>query len=259
MESLKKFLFVINLLGVLPGCAYVQPYIQTVNLVPIQQELELGQQMSKEISKSMPLVNDPALVNRVRTIGNQLASALPMKNFNYQFYVVQNKAPNAFTIHGGIIYVQTGLLQMANDSELAGVLAHEIGHAYYRHPTRTLTRMYGLDYISRLIFKENQGKLQTLALQLVKTGVLNQYGRNEEFEADDVGYQLLKRARFPTSGLLSFFRKLQTLEGRSGTPLAFLSTHPPTTDRIARLEALERQGLSSYTTQTANGSLRSFR
>lgn len=234
-----------NLLGVLfvllaSGCAYINPLVRNANIVPLAEENRLGGQMSSEIQKSMVMSTDARLNNRVQTVGRKLVQALPKQEYDYKFYVVQNDVPNAFAIPGGSLYVQTGLLAIADDAELAGVMAHEIGHAYYKHPAKSLTRQAGWDYLSKLIFKNPDSNAKALALQIAKTGVINKYGRDDEYQADEMGYLLVKKAGYPSDGLLRFFRKLQMIEGKKSMP-SFLSTHPPTAERIARLEALERQ------------------
>ena len=223
------------------GCATVEPIIQEFNIVSIPQEVQMGQKFQQEIAQQMRIVTDPRPNARVQSLGRTLVAALPRQDFHYQFYGEAEATPNAFTIPGGSIYVHTGLLDFApDDSELAGVLAHEIGHAYARHPAKALSRMYGVEQLSNLIFSgDAQGKFRALALQVTQFGVLTRYSRADERQADDIAYVLLRRARMRTDGLLRFLRKLQSVhQGRE--PLAFLSTHPPTPERIARLEQLER-------------------
>ncbi len=228
-------------LGLLSGCATVQPLIRDFNIVSLQDETALGQKMSAEVAASMPLVSDPALNQKVNAIGSRLVAALPSKPFDYHFYVVKDPSPNAFTIPGGRIYIHTGLLQFADDEEeLAGVMAHEIGHAQRRHPAKGLSRTYGLDYLSGLLFKENKNQLQQMTLSFAKGTLLKSYGREDEREADEVGFYLMQRAGYSPDGLIRFFKKLAKVS--SGGPLpAFLSTHPPTPERIQRLEGLRSQ------------------
>ena len=236
----KKSFFLILVL--FSGCAYMGPVVQDFNIVSIPQEIEIGNQMAATVSRQMRLVEDPLVVGRVRAIGNRLILQLPSRNFPYRFYVVDDKTPNAFTIPGGAIYVHTGLLDFVDDeSELAGVLAHEIGHAAARHPARALSREYGVEYLSNLIFPENKKRLQTLALDLARTGFLMHYSRADELEADAIGFQLLKRADFRSDVLLRFLKKIQQLE-RGGFSVPFFNTHPPTQERVARLEAMEMSG-----------------
>jgi beta-barrel assembly-enhancing protease len=221
----------------LSGCATLGPYIQDFNLISIPQENELSAQLEAEIKKEMTLVEDGETERRVQSLGERLARGLPRQDFNYRFFIVEDKSPNAFTIPGGAIYVHTGLLQFASQDELTGVLAHEIGHAYERHPTKLLSRAYGVQYIAQLLFKDPEGKMKRLALDLAGGGILARYGQRDEFEADEMGFAILKRTGYPTRGLLTFLAKIQKLGG--GAPVPFLSSHPPTPERIARLETLE--------------------
>ena len=221
------------------GCAAVAPVVQNFNIISVEDEKKIGVEVRQEISKEMVIVNDPGMNNRVRSLGQRIVQALPRRDFDYQFYVVKEDSPNAFTIPGGAIYVHTGLLKFADDNELAGVLSHELGHAYARHPAKGLSRAYGVEYLTSLLFKGQPSGFQGIALQLAKGGVLLKYSREDEYQADELGYTFLRRAGMPTSGLLTFFRKLQNLQ-RGGVAIPFLSSHPPTPDRIARLEALER-------------------
>jgi len=231
------------LLSFFAGCATLEPYIQDFNLISIPQENELSVQLEAEIKEEMILVEDGETEHRVRLMGERLVRGLPSRDFNYRFFVVEDKTPNAFTIPGGAIYVHTGLLKFATQDELAGVLAHEIGHAYERHPTKMLSRAYGVQYLTQLIFKKDpEGKVKRLALDLAKGGLLSRYGRPDEFEADEAGFAILRRTGYPTRGLLTFLAKIQKLSG--GAPIPFLSSHPPTPERIARLEALERGQLA---------------
>jgi predicted Zn-dependent protease len=237
MISLFKTIRILLLVS-FAGCAVVSPFVQDFNIVPIQQEVQIGQEAAKQIAKEMKLVED-ARTENVRKMGARLVSALPRKDYAYQFYVVEDPSPNAFTIPGGTIYVHTGLIKFAEDSDaLAGVMAHEIGHAFERHPAKAMSRQYGVQRLSSLIFKGDKAGLQNVAFQLAGNAVLLRYSRDDEFQADEVGYLILKRAGYKTDGLLRFFSKLQTLE-RGGFSIPFLSTHPPTPERIARLKAFE--------------------
>ena len=201
------------------------------------------------IENQMELVSDSAVTRRVNNMGQTLVHALPPQPFQYHFFVVRDETPNAFTIPGAAIYVHTGLLNFVqSDDELAGVLAHEIGHAYLRHPAKGLSRAMGVEYLTGLLFKPNQAtqnKFKTMALQLAQGGILNRYGREDERQADETGFYILQKAGYQTDGLLRFLRRLQSLE-RGGNTMAFLSSHPPTPERIARLEALERSKYQAY-------------
>ncbi|MBI3317419.1 MAG: M48 family metalloprotease [Candidatus Omnitrophica bacterium] len=241
----RRILILALISGLANGCAYVDPLIQDFNVVSVDQERQLGEQMAAQIEGEMAFSRDAAAQQRVQKVGQRLVASLNRRDFNYEFFVVQDKDPNAFTIPGGKIYVHTGLLQFAdNESEIAGVIGHEIAHAYLRHPAKGISRQLGAQQLAGLLFKDTQGKLKTLALQMAGGGILTRYSRQDEYEADEIGYQILKSSGYKTDGLLRFLRKLQGLQTGSASPLAFLSTHPPTPDRIARLESMEMQRTS---------------
>lgn len=235
--NFKKYLLLPIFSLVLTSCAYIDPLIQDANVVSVADEVQASNQMHGEVSKAMNIVEDPQLTTTVRRIGNRLVSALPEKTFDYQFFVVNDNSPNAFTIPGAKIYVHTGLMRFVSDeSELAGVLAHEIGHAYERHPAKSMTRQMGLAQLSSRI-SGNNAAIKQFALKIAGTGALNFYSRSDETEADRIGFDLLRRSGYKTDGLTRFLQKLITLQNGKQPP-AFLSSHPPTPERVAALERL---------------------
>ncbi len=239
-----KRILVLALVLLFSGCAYVNPLIQDFNIISVEEEKAIGDQVTAEIQKEMTIVSDSALTARIRNIGEALEAALPPHAFNYQFYVVENKTPNAFSVPGGSIYVHTGLLNFVDDeNQLAGVLAHEIGHEYQRHPAKSLSRAYGLEQLSSMLFKnsKSQNQIRSIALQLAGGGVLSRYSRIDELEADSIGFQLLRRSGMRVDGLKRFLIKLNNLYG-SGGSIPLMSSHPPTAERITRLDMMERNG-----------------
>lgn len=227
-------------LAMFAGCAYLEPLVQDINIISVPQEKEIGAQIELELAKEMKVLDGSALNQQVNAIGQRLVASLPHRDFDYRFHVIEDNTPNAFTIPGGVIYVHTGLIQfVSDDNELAGVLGHELGHAYERHPAKGLSRAYGVEYLAKLVFKgDTEGTFKTLALGLAKGGILSKYSRQDEYEADEAGYFLLKKAGYDTRGLVRFLKKIMNLE-RGGSSLPFLSSHPPTPDRIARLESFQ--------------------
>ncbi|HTL48807.1 MAG TPA: M48 family metallopeptidase, partial [Verrucomicrobiae bacterium] len=246
MKSRHFLVFLLIAAAGASGCDTLAPFVQDFNIISIPQEKEIGAQMAQEVAKQMQINTDSALNERVSAIGRRLVNALPQRDFDYQFSVVNDDTPNAFTIPGAHIYVHTGLLKfVSDDDELAGVIGHEIGHAYERHPAKGISRQYGLEHLAGIVLKGHETQLRSMTLQIIGGGFLSKYGRDDEREADEIGFLLARRAGYDGDGLLRFLKKLLTITG-NGPTLIFFQSHPPTPERIARLEALAKGAPVSF-------------
>jgi predicted Zn-dependent protease len=206
------------------------------NLISIEEEWQLGAQLSQDVARQVRFNNDPAVNSYVNNMGQKIVaqSAAPFNQLPWRFHVVEDPAINAFAIPGGHIYVNTGLINNAdNAAELAGVMAHEISHVLARHSTEQISRQYGLSILAGLVLGQNPGAMQQIAAQIVAGGALARFSRQAEEEADAIGIEAMERAGYNPNGMASMFEEL--LEHRQGQPgrvEQFFSTHPLTEDRI---------------------------
>lgn len=206
------------------------------NLISLEEEWQLGQQLSQDIAKQVRFNNDPAVNAYVRNMGQRIVqnAPAPFNQLPWNFYVVQDPSINAFAIPGGHVYVHTGLIANAdNAAELAGVIGHEISHVVARHSTEQISRQYGLSALASIVLGQNPGVLQQIAAQIVAGGTLARFSREAEREADRLGIQAMASAGYDPRGMASMFEEL--LEHRKGQPSRveqFFSTHPLTEDRI---------------------------
>jgi beta-barrel assembly-enhancing protease len=206
------------------------------NLISIEEEWQLGQQLSQDIARQVRLNNDPAVNEYVRGMGQRIVanSPAPFNQLPWQFHVVNDPAINAFAIPGGHVYVNTGLIANAdNASELAGVMAHEINHVVARHSTEQLSRQYGLSILAGVALGQNPGQLAQIAAQLVAGGAMARFSREAEREADELGIQAMAAAGYNPIGMATMFEEL--MEHRQGSPSRveqFFSTHPLTEERV---------------------------
>jgi predicted Zn-dependent protease len=206
------------------------------NLISVEEEWQLGAQLSQDVAKQVRFNNDPAVNAYVNNMGQRIVAqaAPPFNQLPWQFHVVQDDAINAFAIPGGHVYVNTGLIKNAdNAAELAGVMAHEISHILARHSTEQISRQYGLSVIAGAVLGQNPGQLAQIAAQIVAGGALARFSREAEEEADNIGIQAMAAAGYNPNGMASMFEEL--LEHRQGQPSRveqFFSTHPLTEDRI---------------------------
>ncbi|MDJ0945026.1 MAG: M48 family metalloprotease [Kiloniellales bacterium] len=186
---------------------------------------------------------DPELTAYVTSIGNLLAKTSELPNLQFTFTVLDTPIVNAFALPGGYIYITRGLLALAeNEAEVAGVLAHEIGHVTARHSAErygnTVAAGVATTLLSVLVggpAAQAAGGAAGLALQ--------SYSRDQEFEADMLGVRYLSRAGYDPGGMSSFLEKLQAhsrleaeLRGKPGEADKFdiMQTHPRTADRIQK-------------------------
>jgi len=237
------------LAATLTGCAA----IQSVNILSTEDELSLGQQFDAEISKEAEFLEDPEILAYVDDLTQRLAKVCKRTDIEYHVRVVVSEEINAFAVPGGYLYVNLGLMRAAkSESELAGVMGHEIGHVVGRHGAKHMTQQLGLAAMVGVIAGDDPGLTAEIVGGLVAVGgqgLLLKYGRDDELEADALGIQNLYDAGIDPSGLVTFFDELLNKEG-GGDPgiMQMLSTHPPTKQRIQRgkeqVDALpDRSGL----------------
>ncbi|HYG64375.1 MAG TPA: M48 family metallopeptidase [Thermoanaerobaculia bacterium] len=216
-----------------------------LNLVSLDQEWQMRSELHQQVQREARLVNDRQALAYLNTVGRRLAAQTPYANRPWDFFIVNDPSVNAFNLPGGLVYVNTGLIAEADTlDQLAGVLAHEIGHGAARHGTQLMTRAYGYNLVAGLLLGRNPGQFQQLLAQLGGVTALNAYGRDAEREADRLGVQYAYRAGYNPDGVADFFRQLLDMRQRRPTKVEqFFSNHPMTETRIRNVEA-EAAGLS---------------
>ncbi len=162
----------------------------------------------------------------------------------YSIAVVRDDTVNAFALPAGYIFVHTGLLSyIKSDGELAGVLAHELAHVEKRHSMKTISRTIGMSVLLGLIVdksndkrREQISKIGAVAISLAQLG----YSREAEYEADAYGVKYMRAANYDKNELLAFWKRMEADSGGAKNLAVFqlFSTHPPTGERIKRIEAM---------------------
>jgi predicted Zn-dependent protease len=212
-------------------------YVQLSNLSD-RDEVALGRQIDQQLkTQGVRLyTGDPGLGQYINEIGQRLAATSDRPNLPYTFQVVADDGINAFATLGGFVYIQTGLIRAAsNEAELAGVIAHEIGHITGRH---VIERMRQAAIAQGIVgaLEVRQDTLVQLGVQLALT-LPN--SREAEYDADRRGFHNLGRAGYDTGGFVAF---MQTLDRRGGSPPEFLSSHPNPGNRVQNLQTMAAAG-----------------
>jgi predicted Zn-dependent protease len=226
------------------GCASpLQQKIETTAakaLIPPEQAKQVGVQVQQELQKQgVRFVSDPAVNGWVEQVAAPLFAVAKKARpdvSDWKVHVIDDpKTVNAFATTGGDLYVYSGLVQLADDgAELAGVLAHEIGHVALYHVQRQMVDAMGLEGLASLALGKNPGVVSQLVAGAGGKVAMLANSRGDEAQADAWGVEHANEAGYDPNGLVRFFQKLQAQEGKSGgAPPAFLSDHPTTPSRVA--------------------------
>jgi beta-barrel assembly-enhancing protease len=208
-----------------------------VNLYSLEREIGLGKQLAQEVERSSKLIDDPIVTEYVNRVGQNLVRNSDAR-VPFTIKVIDSDEVNAFALPGGFFYVNSGLILRAQEeSELAGVMAHEISHVTARHGTKNATKgeLMQLATIPLILLGPGgwagYGIYQGLNLAIPITYL--KFSRDAEREADFLGLQYMYKAGYDPNSYVTFFERIQADEKRRpGTIPKVFSTHPPTPERI---------------------------
>lgn len=215
-------------------------------------ERRLGDTIMRDLRRSGAVLDDAELTDWLRAFGATLAATNAAAGLDLEMFLIQDATVNAFALPGGYIGVHAGLIVATQtESQLASVLAHEIGHVSQRHIARMLAqqRQSSLVALAGLVLGALAARsggdafigLATLGSSVAQSQMLS-FSRDAEREADRVGFDMLQQAGFDPNGMVEFFGRLQQ-SGRiqeSSAP-GYLRTHPLTSERIADMQARIRE------------------
>lgn len=212
-----------------------------ISLMSEQQEIALGQQADAEVRRDMGIYDNAELQRYVSDIGIRLAKESHRPNLPWTFTIVDNPAINAFALPGGYIYITRGILPyLADESELAGVLGHEIGHVTARHAAQQYTRATGgsIGILALSIFVPAArpfGDAASLGVGLLSL----KYGRDDEIQADALGLEYASKSGWDPTAVPRFLNTLSQVDATSekGVP-NWLSTHPDPAARVSQAQPL---------------------
>lgn len=218
-------------------------------------EAQLGRSVMRELYRENAVVEDPELSEYLASLGARLASHANDGTFSFRFFAVEEDSINAFALPGGFIGVNTGLiLETENESELAGVLAHEVSHVTQRHIARSIynNQRVSMTSLAAMIAAVLLGVGDNMsgtgvqgavaASQALAAQMQINFTRANELEADRIGIGVLSAAGFDPTGMSTFFEKMSRRYANLGDLVPpLLQTHPMSTDRSAEARSRARQ------------------
>ncbi len=211
------------------------------------EERALGKKFLLMVESRLPLITDPDVVSYVEKLGRKILAQAGPQFFDYKFYVIRDEALNAFAAPSGLVFVHSGMLEaMDNESELAGILAHEVAHVVARHIARRIERTQKLSLITMVgvlagVFLGGGKAAEAVASgALAATSTLSlKYSREDEEEADRMAFKWVQGAGYDVRGMISTFKKIRRYSFLgSPTIPSYMTTHPALEERIGYLEDL---------------------
>jgi len=216
----------------------------------LKDERELGEKFNALIRARMPMIEDTEINDYVSSVVERLVRVMPPQPFSFSVSIVENNAVNAFAGPAGYVFVFTGLLlQMDHESEMAGVLAHELAHVSQRHIAKRVGEMRALTIgqlvgvlagivLGQTTGNRDLGSAVAVGSQAASAHAYLKYSRDDEREADQVGMNYLVAAGYPPNGLVEAFetmRRLKWMQGSGDIP-TYMSTHPGLDERMGYLK-----------------------
>ena len=212
-----------------------------------QQERRLGESIMREIRSDRSYYDEPEATDYINQLGLRLAARSLEARQDFEFFLIQDPQINAFALPGGFIGVNTGLLLAAqSESEVAGVMAHEVSHVTQHHIARMLAQQKQAlvttlaSIAAAILLSRVSSDAAQAAIAFGQAGAIQaqlNFTRDNEREADRVGLQVLEQAGFDPRGMATFFERLQraTRVYETAAP-SYLRTHPLTYERIADIQ-----------------------
>ncbi len=210
----------------------------------IQEERELGDKFLQEVKRRWPFVQDASINAYVTEVGKRILQAVGSQPFEFRFFVLNSQEVNAFAVPGGLVFLNSGLiLTMDNEDEMAGVMAHEIGHVTARHISKRSDKAMPLSLatlgallVGIFLGGKAASAIATTTIAASET-VLLKYSREDEEEADSLGLKYMEKAGYDRRAMISMLKKIRRSYGpASSDPPAYLMTHPAAEDRASNLE-----------------------
>jgi beta-barrel assembly-enhancing protease len=205
------------------------------------QEVELGRRNAEQVDAQLPILRDAIASNYVQALGASIAGTTPRADLQWQFRIIDSREINAFALPGGFIYVNRGLIERAERlDELAGALAHEVGHVVLRHSVHQIEKQTKTGVAVELgcrLTNICNSDVARAAIQVGGAALFARYSRHDEAEADSEAVQLVVDAGIDPTGIPALFRRL--LEERRTSPArfeVFFASHPLEEDRIVATE-----------------------
>jgi len=211
-----------------------------LNMFSVEKEIALGKQLAEEVKRQARLKDDPLIAEYVNRVGQNLARNSDAK-MPFTFQVVEDETPNAFALPGGFVFVNTGLIKIADEEdEFAAALAHEIAHVAARHLTCQATKQQLLTLLAMPAGVVLGGWGGVLARQGIAAGMpaaFMKFTRANETEADYLGVQYMYAAGYDPNGAISMFEKLEMLQRQQpGTLSRIFASHPMDATRIDKTQ-----------------------
>jgi predicted Zn-dependent protease len=207
-----------------------------------EEEMAMGRKAAADTDKQMPILEEPLLTAYVNHLGQKIAAESRRPQIQYSFQIVNTDVVNAFSLPGGFVYVNRGLLGFVNnESELAGVLAHEIGHVVAYHSMNDVARRTLVDQGMYQLQKAGIVNDQQMVDMVQRYGgtmllfVDRKFSREEESEADMLGMYNAIRAGYDPQGLVNFLARLSQFTGNPSLVEGLLMNHPLPGERVKTL------------------------
>lgn len=231
--------------------------------VSTQQEVQLGGEQASQVNQQLPIVTDAQLTSYVNSLGQRLAAYGQRRDIPWHFYIVNSDVVNAMSLPGGYVYINRGIVTHAsNASELAGVLAHEIGHVEHRDQVQALERAQGANVgltLAYVLMGRQPSAVEQAGIQVAGSAIFARYTRGMESNADAEAVALTTRAGYSPEGLVTFFQKLLAMRRSNPNALAqWFATHPTEEQRIQNTQAVIDRNVSRATMRRLTTNTSSF-